>query len=250
MMLTLFRDYGLEIFHLIVGARQQHFEIHKQLLNDKSVYFRDLFITRPDLTSHNLPDIDPVTFGKIHQWLYYGNTKSIAQEFALGRLNCGRVGTRQMIEVYIIANHLEITSLEDLAMELLGNGYMRSNLYPNIDDIELAYTKTSPGSALCAYMARHFQHMILTSTNRISLEELGGLLTRHPILAIQIVLRSQGVLNGGLSPTEVLTICEFHNHPRDQPCPTGHHSFNCIIYRPNGCNVPDIVHPVAGRRQH
>jgi len=80
-----------------------------------------------------------------------------------------------MIDVYLIAYKLMIASLEDLAMELLGNGYYKSDLYPTVEEIELAYSMTSPGSALRAYMLRQFQYMIFTSTVGPSRDELYGL---------------------------------------------------------------------------
>jgi hypothetical protein len=178
-----------------------------------------------------MPNIDPVTFLRVHQWLYHGNTKSIAQEIVLGHLNRGRIGIREMIDVYLVAYELIIPSLEDLAMELLGNGYYRSDFYPTTGDIELAYSKTFPGSALRAYMLRQFRYMIFTSAAGPSCDELDGLLSRNKVIAKDFVLQSQGVLTRRLSRTEVLTICEFHIHPRSEPCPTGHHSFRCITTR-------------------
>ena len=55
-----------------------------------------------------------------------------------------------MIDIYLVAYKLLIASLEDLAMELLGNDYYRSDLYLTVEEIELAYSMTSPGSALRA----------------------------------------------------------------------------------------------------
>jgi hypothetical protein len=76
----------------LVGPRPQRFQFHKQLLNGKSISFRGVFVAHPDCVSFDLPNIDPVTFLKVHQWLYPGNTKSVAEEIALGFLNYGRIG--------------------------------------------------------------------------------------------------------------------------------------------------------------
>jgi hypothetical protein len=164
------------MFCLIVRPRQRRFEIYKELLNDKSLYFRDVvFVAQPDPNSLSLPNIDPVPFLRLHQWLYHGNTKSIAQEIVPGHLQCGRIGIREMIDVHLVAYKLMIASLGNLAMELLGNGYYRSDLYPTMEEIELAYSMTPPASALRAYMLRQFQYMIFTSTISPCRDKLYGL---------------------------------------------------------------------------
>jgi hypothetical protein len=238
-----FRNYGTMMVQLMVGSGQHRviFEMHKQALSDESLYFRKLFAARPGLNTHSLPDIDPATFVFVYKWLY-GNRKSIAQFIVLGRINCEQEGIRTMIGLYFVAYHLQFTLIEDLAMELLGNGYFHSDLYPSNEDIERAYTKTEPGSALCRYMARQFQQKILTSSAGPSLNELHGLLNRQPSLAVDFVLQSRGVLTNGLWRTETLTVCEFHAHPRGDPCPTGQLTFTSIdyAYATGRCDVPEM----------
>ena len=228
---------------LMVGSGQYRavFEMHKQLLSDESLYFRKLFVARPGLNTHSLPDINPATFVFVYKWLY-GNRKSIAQFIVLGRINCEQEGIRAMLELYFVAYHLQFTLIEDLAMELLGNRYFHSDLYPSNEDIERAYNKTEPGSALRRYMARQFQQKILTSTAGPSLGELHGLLNRQPSLAVDFVLQSRGVLTNGLWRTETLTVCEFHAHPRGDPCPTDLLTFTSIdyAYATGRCDVPDM----------
>jgi BTB/POZ domain len=229
--LTSFRNYGTALIQLMVGSRDHRviFEIHKQVLCDESIYFRKLFSAKPGLDIHCLPDVDPTAFVFVYKWLY-GDRKSISQFIVVGRANCEAKGIRAMIELYFMAYHLHITPLEDLAMELLGNGYYRSDLYPTNEDIEHAYTKTEPGSALRQYMARQFQQRILTSIAGPPLDELHNLLRRHPELAMDFVLQSRGVLKNGLWRTETLMVCDFHAHPRGAPCPTRRLTFSSIDY--------------------
>jgi hypothetical protein len=234
---------------LLVGGGQhgggQHcvaFEVHKQVLNDESHYFHELFATNPGLTRHSLPDINPVTFKMVHKWLY-GNRKSIVQFIVLSRLNCEEAGIESMLNLYFIAYHLRFTPLEDLAMDLLGNGYYRSDMRPSVEDIELAYAKTESGSPLRRYMVRQFQQQILTSTSGPPAGELHDLLTRlPPSFAMDFVLQSRGVLTNGLWQVEVLPVCEFHSHHRGDPCPTGRLSFNCIdhAYATGSCELPEM----------
>jgi hypothetical protein len=221
---------------LIVGPTQRHrFEIHKQLLIDESRRFRLLFggsrfDAQPGMITYSLPEIDPIIFHKLYEWLYVGNTQPIAQSLVIFRLNSEETGIQSMLKLYLAAYALEFIELENLAMDLLGNGYYVSDMYPSNEDIELAYNKTGPGSGLRRYMARAFSQKLLTSIAGPPLNELRGILTRQPSLATDIVLQSLGTLTNGLRRTEDLTTCEFHSHYRGDPCPTSRISFNTIDY--------------------
>ncbi|KAE9371333.1 hypothetical protein N431DRAFT_558880 [Stipitochalara longipes BDJ] len=238
------RNYGTAMVQILVGPGHNcvAFEIHKQVLNDESVYFRELFAAQPGLTSHSLPEIEPSCFTVVHKWLY-GNRKAIAQFIVLERLNCDD-GIRAMLKLYYLAYHLQFTSIEDFAMNLLGNGYFRSDLCPSNKEIEQAYERTDPGSALRQYMVRQFQQKILTSTAGPTLDELHGLLSRQPALAMDFVSQSRGVLTNGLWRTEAVSVCDFHAHPRDEPCATSKLTFNCIDYAyiTGHYDVPDVQH--------
>jgi hypothetical protein len=164
----------------------------------------------------------------------------MAQDIVLQRLNVGRAGIEAMLSFYLVVYHLGITPLEDVAMDMIGNGYYKSKLIPTNGDIELAYEKTGPESALRCYMARQFQQKILTSTAGPSKEELNDLLSRHPALAIHFVVQSRGVLTNGLWRTEVLPTCEFHEHGDEDPCPNGQLGFKWVDYGAVGFNVADM----------
>jgi hypothetical protein len=66
-MLTLARHYGEEMVELRVGPRHHCaiFNVHKQLLNEKSDSFREAFADSPDEIRYTLPDVNPVTFHEV-----------------------------------------------------------------------------------------------------------------------------------------------------------------------------------------
>jgi hypothetical protein len=216
---------------LIIGPTQEHrFKIHKQLLIDGSPHFRQLFGTQPGMTTHTLRQIEPVIFDMFFKWLYAGNNQSYAQPLVVSRRNSGENGIQLMIKLYLVAYALEFRELENLAMDLLGNGYYLSDTYPSMEDIELAYISTGPGSGLRRYMARAYHQKLSASTAGPSFTELVSYFDRQPSLAADIVLLWHSTSTNDLQRTEDLTTCKFHSHYRDDPCPTSQISFNAIDY--------------------
>jgi hypothetical protein len=116
-------------------------------------------------------------------------------------------------------------------------------------DIELAFSETGLESALGQHTRQTFQRMVMATPTGPSVEVMLSLCIRVHGLAEDCLFRSQNIVEKGHPGVETYHICYFHNHPPGEPCPTGPHTLLTIWYGPIQCNVPDMVHPVAGERR-
>ncbi|KAH9219542.1 hypothetical protein DL95DRAFT_404682 [Leptodontidium sp. 2 PMI_412] len=163
-----FEELGSEIITLYVGPKRKEFPIHGNLLRLKSNFFKEFVVATTDSNQaeHYLPESDPDAVGLIINWLYRQGISLIPGLPSTGSVSLIK-GTDEhsnftkaisrTIEVYILAEKLDMDELMDLVMTELGNAYYRYQTYPSPQDITAVYNRSASGSRLRKYMARSYQ---------------------------------------------------------------------------------------------
>ncbi|KAL2827661.1 hypothetical protein BJY01DRAFT_229022 [Aspergillus pseudoustus] len=137
------------IARLNVGADQTPFDVHVELLCDKSPFFNNLYSDRTDSTIPevpiSLPDVDPDVFAEIISWMY---RSQLNDELTYqGRINF-------LLELWVLAEKFEIPALQNQAITFCKarTENSPSTALPNMQAIEYVYTKTKPVSPLRRFL--------------------------------------------------------------------------------------------------
>jgi hypothetical protein len=146
------RNLGNKTLLLYIGPKKKCVLAHKCIL-DKSLFFASLFIHNPvceqPSQAYQFPAFDAYAFATIVHWLHFGNIKLIAEDYKENDV----FDTTHMVKVYCLCYKLELRSLTNLALELLGHGYLKNNSAPTVEDMDIAYSQTDHWSGLRIYMA-------------------------------------------------------------------------------------------------
>ncbi|KAL3472853.1 hypothetical protein BJX99DRAFT_234761 [Aspergillus californicus] len=137
------------IARINVGAAETPFDVHVELICDKSPFFNNLYRNRTDSTTLevpiSLPDADPDVFAEIVSWMYQGQ---LHDELTYkGRLSF-------LLELWVLAEKFEIPDLQNQAITFC-KARVENSAYtalPNIQTIEYVYTKTKPVSPLRRFL--------------------------------------------------------------------------------------------------
>ncbi|PBP28171.1 hypothetical protein BUE80_DR000850 [Diplocarpon rosae] len=164
---NLFESLGSEIVHFIVGPKRKDCAVHTNLLTQSSDFFKNITFdsTQPGRIEYSLPDADSNAIAYIFNWLYRQKP-----DLFLGVTIDGTVSERgstnqikfttavtHAIEIYLLAEKLDMLELEDIVMTALGAAYYQGKIYPSFNNIVLVYSRSDSKSPLRKYMARSYQ---------------------------------------------------------------------------------------------
>lgn len=171
--------------------------------------------------SATFPEDSLDDFELLIEWVYTGSYPQFEGEYPATMAPA-------FMGVYCLAEKLCLPALADYSMTSLRNQYLKTAHYPSMDIIEIAYTRSAPGSSLRRYIARSVHHAIKKSPDTsqdYSPESLSVFLARFPELLedvivlmrdMELVERAAGCDDLLKSPRFML-ICDFHQHARDEP---------------------------------
>lgn len=158
----------------------------------------------------------------IVHWLHYGDIQSIAEDYKADEI----FHTAHMIKVYLLCCKLQLRSLMNLAVELLGHGYLKNKCAPTIEEIDTTYSKTDQMSGLRIYMAawaRCREHaplqkfMMAGPWDQIRFR---ALCKKHPDLLED--MKKLDASSDSESPISLNPrfheICWYHDHPHGEQC--------------------------------
>ncbi|KAL3457297.1 hypothetical protein BJX64DRAFT_20384 [Aspergillus heterothallicus] len=137
------------IARINVGEAQTPFDVHVELLCDKSPFFNNLYRDRTVSTIPevpiSLPDADPDVFAEIISWMYQGQLNNeLSYQSRLTFL----------FELWVLAEKFEIPALQNQVITFCKTRVetKTNTALPTIQTIEYAYTKTKPFSPLRRFL--------------------------------------------------------------------------------------------------
>jgi hypothetical protein len=229
------RNLANKTLLLYIGPKKKCVLVHKCIL-DKSPFFASLFLHNSvyeELSqAYHFPAFDTYAFATIIHWLHFGKIKLIAEDYKENDV----FDTTHMVKVYCLCYKLELRSLTNLALELLGYGYLKNNSAPTIEDMDIAYSQTSHWSGLRIYMATWARcrqqappEMYLMAT-QWDPRRFSALTTKHPDLLkdLQTLCESTNAAYlKNLDPRHH-DICWYHNHPNGEWCGISRQTFKTV----------------------
>ncbi|KAG4444179.1 hypothetical protein IFR05_000276, partial [Cadophora sp. M221] len=227
-------ELGSEIITLYVGPKRKEFPIHGNLLRLKSNFFKEFVFATTDSNQaeHYLPESDPEAVGLTINWLYRQGLSLIPDPLTSGSISLTK-GTDEhetftkaisrTIEVYILAEKLDMDELLDLVMTGLGKAYHRHQIYPSPHDIATVYNRSASGSRLRKYMARSYQVLADLEDGDIegvgwTAEEVDEVVSEVPALFKDfraLNRKSKGVESKEQS---LDLVCSYHVHGVEEEC--------------------------------
>jgi len=175
---------------------------------------------------------DPVTFAFVFHWLYReklpkfprieAGQADIAPENApkLAELY-NKIFTR-LIDVYCLAQKLEIPELMNLVTGNLGKAYYESQMWPSQQDITEVYTRVNQSCGLRRYMASSFRYMLHASKDanppknlppKDSIDDLGTALPALKVDSFNLSWRQESAAEPSLD-----FVCDYHDHDGLEDC--------------------------------
>jgi hypothetical protein len=242
---------GGQIVNIYVGSKQEKFCVHRRLLCGKSPYFeralngsREIFagVFRYQMEADN------DAFTQLIEWLYKGTVTAPPAKPPGAVVG---VYIRGLINLYILAEELEIKDLADDVVESLGICYSLMGSLPSKDEIEMVFRATRRTSTLRRYMttAYHFTlvaccHATNDEVYAPSTEELWKLAKDHDDLGKDVF---KGLRKGAPEPEDPRSalICNYHNHDNQSPCAARGKRFNGGIVMSLGTThaIPESLPP-------
>jgi hypothetical protein len=224
-----------ETIQLRIGPNNKCVLAHKNILA-KSPFFASLFRESPvneqPSQAYHFPNFDVYAFATIVYWLYQSNVQSIAEEYKAD----GVFHTTHMVKVYCLCYELELRSLGNVSIELLGHGYMKNHSAPTIEDMDIAYSQTGDWSALRIYMAtwarcrQQAPRKKYFGTVPWDSKHFTALTSKHPDL-----LKDLEKLCGGTDPAYLKSldpryhlICWYHDHRKGELCGAAEKTFETV----------------------
>jgi hypothetical protein len=167
-------------------------------------------------------------FSLVVEWLYRGSISHGRPATSLTTLHPARFVIRTRIDLYMLAEDLEIKDLADKAMEDLGVYYSLNNLLPSMNEFDLVFMTARTGSAIHKYMTKalHFTlvgcpHTEITGNyigeHDATTTELWHLISSYERLGMYIIRRMREGQPAAEKPCSAF-ICSYHNHGPDYPC--------------------------------
>ncbi|KAH7355154.1 hypothetical protein BKA65DRAFT_394519, partial [Rhexocercosporidium sp. MPI-PUGE-AT-0058] len=225
------RELGSEIIALYVGVKRKEFLVHGNLLRLKSLFFKQFVFPTNDtgVAEYYRPDSDPEAVGLMINWLYrqgldlIPGTLPSATTKGTDEHTTFTKATSRAIQVYILAEKLDMDELTDLIMASLGSAYARYKTYPSATDIATVYNCSAHGSRLRKYMARAYQVLAGLEDGDIegagwTAEEVDEVVTEVPALFKDfraLNRKSKGVESKELSEE---LVCSYHVHGVGEKC--------------------------------
>jgi hypothetical protein len=231
--LTVTRYSADETIELRVGPKSKCVLVHKHILT-KSPYFANLFdqFFKDKISIHvyHCPDFDTYSLATIIHWLYHSNIASIAIDYKADEI----FNTTHLVKVYCLCSTLKLRSLMNLAIELLGHGYLKDKSAPTIGEIDTAYSQTAPMSGLRLYMATWAKCRERAPIQKFFMAgpwdraQFEALCKKHPDISADIqnmdeVIGSEGSMS--LNP-RFHQICWYHDHPDGEECGVAEKTFD------------------------
>lgn len=174
-------------------------------------------------------DADIDAFSLVVEWLYRGSIKCLTAELSLP---LARAFIKTQIDLYLLAEELEINGLTDVVMGSIGKCYYLKRLYPLKVEIDPVFTHTKTGSPLRNYMTDAFRFTLLNFANsenhifdRPTTAELWEIAKTHDELGKAVFY---SLRKGEPEPKNPhgMRICCYHHHGSDDPCPVRGQHFN------------------------
>lgn len=128
---------------LYVGSENTHWHLHEKLLCYWSPFFAKIFYDKKTdragtTKSYGLPDEDDHVFEMFIGWLYSRTVPSPREEKEIGPL----------LELYLLAQKLEIEKLSDEIVETVREFYHSNNTYPGLRRVQYIYSETEEDNAM------------------------------------------------------------------------------------------------------
>jgi hypothetical protein len=205
---------------------------HKHILS-KSPFFASLLSQYPNLKesphAYHFRHFDTYAFATVVHWLYHGDIRFIAEEYKADDI----FNTTHMIKVYCLCQKLQLRSLQNLAIELLGHGYLKNNSAPTIEEIDIAYSGTEQLSAIRFYLAtwaqyrEHVPLQIYMMARPWDQARFKILCQKHSDLSITVenLNKSTGSLEKKSINPQVHPICWYHDHLDGESCGVANQTF-------------------------
>lgn len=231
--LIISRKVANDTIELHVGPKNKCVLAHKHILA-KSPFFASLIGQYPNHNSssqaYHFPQFDTYALATIIHWLYHGNIRSIAEDYKAD----GIFNTTHMIKVSYLCFKLQLRSLQNLTIELLGHGYLKNNSAPTIEEIDIAYSESEQWSVLRIYMATWAQCREHAPLQKYMMagpwdqERFKALCKKHPSLAkdIENVSDSLGLGSSISLNPRFHAICSYHDHPPGERCGVANRTFD------------------------
>jgi hypothetical protein len=172
--------------------------------------------------AYHFPDFDTYALATIIHWLYHRNIQSIAEDYKADSI----FNTTHMVKVCCLCSKLQLRSLQNLAIELLGHGYLKNNSAPTIEEIDIAYSQIEQWSVLRIYMATwacYREHAPLQKymmAGPWDRDQFKHLCKKHPDLSKDMESLYANTCTGSLINLNPRfhEICCYHDHPPGERC--------------------------------
>ena len=216
-----------ETIELRVGENDHCVLVHEAILM-KSPFFVRMLQKYPEKRRRDchFPEFDQVAFATVMHWLHCESIPRIAEHDKADDIE---IDTTHLVRVYCLCYKLELFSLANLAIEILGHGYMRDYSAPTLEEIEIAYHQTGDWSGIRFYMAswaflrKHLdlkKHFLAPPR---AAKELEAIQTKFPDLQWDLETWSKKMRpTTKIGPLPVNPhqheICWYHRHTQDEKC--------------------------------
>jgi len=226
------RNSAKDTIELRVGLNRKCVLVHKHILA-KSHFFASLMSKYPNPgdtpRAFSFKNFDTYAFATVIYWLYQGNIRSIAEDYKADDI----FHMTHMVKVYCLCVTLQLRSLRNLAIELLGHGYLKNDSAPSIEEIDIAYSETEHESSLRIYLATWAQcrqyaplqkYMMAGPWNQ---DRFKALCKKHPDLAATMGSLHENTSSVGLKSINPRfhEICWYHEHPEGERCGVADQTF-------------------------
>ncbi len=179
--------FGTDIVVILVGADQEKFSVHKNLICACSRYFHCAFnggFTETQSGVIKFPDVEPKLFEFFYRWLY--SAPRLARDAIYQRPSDEeRQPDELLLSLYRLADYLLIPGMKLLAVEQIRDTF--SSYEPTIPSHEFTYLlfKDDELKSLQLYVVKHISYWMSKSQDR---DEWVELIKVHNNLAVQMAV--------------------------------------------------------------
>ena len=203
---------------MLVGGADQKFIVHKDMLIDRSTYFRTTIAEASEdvtLGYFRLPDIDPKLFRLFVECLYKDQV-DLKESFSTSNLFKG--GTRnqyeQLVEIYTVADQLGCVHMKNQVMSRM-LALFKAKAMPSVTAISMAYMTGSESSTLRRFMVD--VKLIAINMSQVNwLEQHRAALPNDFIFDFALALVKARGCESMQLPTQ-LPRCLYHEHDDEVP---------------------------------
>ncbi|KAE9371334.1 hypothetical protein N431DRAFT_409938 [Stipitochalara longipes BDJ] len=219
------KKFANDTIELRVGSSGKCVLAHKHILA-KSPFFASLMSQYPDPKesphAYHFQYFDTYALATIIHWLYHGNIRFIAEDYKADDI----FNTTHMVKVYCLCAKLQLRSLQNLAIELLGHGYLTNKSAPTIEEIDIAYSETDQSPGLRIYLATWAQCREHAPLQKYMMAgpwdqaQFKALCKKHPDLSVTMesLNESTGSANLKSMDPRFHEICWYHHHLEGERC--------------------------------